>query len=70
MTADAARVAASVDALVRRLQVEATQGPLTPKEALVLRLDQQYPHVRPRLPYMLPLAHPQFYVGRSGSISL
>lgn len=49
MTADAARVAAAIDALTGRLQAESAQRPLSPKETLVLRLNQQYPQVRPHV---------------------
>jgi mannose-6-phosphate isomerase len=45
MTCDAEKVAGAIDTLVQRLNQEAAGGrALTEKEALVLRLNTQYPN--------------------------
>ena len=46
MTADSGAVADAVDRLAARLREESQQRQLSPKEALVLRLNEQYPQVR------------------------
>lgn len=44
MTCDAEKVAGAIDTLVQRLNQEAAGRALSEKEALVLRLNQQYPN--------------------------